>query len=190
MSFPKQKKVVIHKEECVANFLQINNGEWRFACKVLSPAAFKMYLYLANNKDGFHLWLSREDVYKQVGIAKTAYYNALKELERFGYLIERTPSIYEFSTTPIRSDSVIIQWERKHQYPLFLIDKGAVPNCGNDGRTFGTPFPSTSKEIYKIDNNTEIIYAAASRRYGNFEFEPHDDYLKRNRVSVRDLLPM
>lgn len=189
MSFPNQKKVVIHKEKCQVDFLQVKNIEWQFACRVLTPAAFKIYLYLTSNKDGFHLWLSREDVYEKVGIAKTAYYSALKELERFGYLIERTPSIYEFSTTPIKSDSAIIAWKQRLLNPRFLTYKGVVPNCGNDGHTFGTFFPATSKEIYNKNINREIT-EAANCRYGNFEMEPFDDWFARLPERERDLSNM
>lgn len=189
MSFPNQKKVVIHKTACHSDFLQINNYDWHLACRALSPAAFKLYLYLSANKDGFPLWLSREAAFNAIGICKTAYYNAIKELEKYGYLIARTSGIYEFSTIPIRSDKVLAEWRRFSSLnPHFHVDKGFVQNCGNDGHTFGTPFPSKGKEIYKnIDNNKEITNAAINRRYGNFEPEPFEDWFARLPESERDM---
>ena len=103
ITYPNQNIIVIKKTPCKANFLQINKDEWTQAAKTCNFSAFKMYLYLAGNEIGYEKALSKEAVEKEIGIKKTSYYDAVKNLENLGYLRKIGGNKFEFYTSPFRS---------------------------------------------------------------------------------------
>ena len=82
------------------NFLQVGNDEWQKAARELSGSAFKLYLYLAGNKDGYDLALSQKDVESTTGLSKNTYHRVVEELETKGYLSCAKSNVYTFSTSP------------------------------------------------------------------------------------------
>ena len=82
------------------DFLQVSNDEWQKAARELSGSAFKLYLYLAGNKDGYVLALSQKVVEDMIGLSKNTYHQAVKELEAKGYLSCLKGNVYSFSTSP------------------------------------------------------------------------------------------
>ena len=66
----------------------------------MRPTVFGLYLYLASNKDGYLLELSAATVEREIGIKKTAYHTALKDLEEKGYLKKEQGNTYAFSPSP------------------------------------------------------------------------------------------
>ena len=66
----------------------------------MRPTVFGLYLYLASNKDGYLLELSAAAVEREIGIKKTAYHTALKDLEEKGYLKKEQGNTYAFSPSP------------------------------------------------------------------------------------------
>ena len=100
MSVPNQKVIRIQRKKYQKNFLQIGSDEWREAVNNLRPSAFTIYLYLADNRDGFLLEMSAVTIEKLFGIKKSSYHNALKELEEKGYLQKEQGNTYSFSSSP------------------------------------------------------------------------------------------
>lgn len=96
MSAPNQKIVIINRRKVDRNFLQIGILDWQLAYKALKPAAFGIYLYLASNADGYKLELSQAAIENALGIKKTTYYEALKQLESAGYLELLKNNTYNF----------------------------------------------------------------------------------------------
>lgn len=101
-----QKVVRINKPRYRDNFLQVGIDEWQTAFKELKPSTFAVYLYLASNADGFNLALSKEAVENAIGIKKTAYHSAIKELEEKGYIQHKQGNIFFFNTKSANADSV------------------------------------------------------------------------------------
>ena len=97
MSVPNQLTVKIQKPQYKEKFLQIGIDEWIYASKKFPPATFKLYLYLAGNKDKFSLELSQQAVENAIGIKKTAYHDGLNELKDAGYLKLLKGNIWTFS---------------------------------------------------------------------------------------------
>ena len=97
MSVPNQLTVKIQKPQYKEKFLQIGIDEWIYASKKFPPATFKLYLYLAGNKDNFSLELSQQAVENAIGIKKTAYHDGLNELKDAGYLKLLKGNIWAFS---------------------------------------------------------------------------------------------
>lgn len=100
MAVANQYTVIIKKSICEKNFLQINNQEWQDAFKVLTRSAFGLYLYLAANAQGYRLELSQATLENEIGIKKSAYSDARKELIDKGYLVDTGKHILEFYSTP------------------------------------------------------------------------------------------
>lgn len=100
-TYQNQKVIHINKIPCKVDFLQIQNDLWMEAARELSGAAFKLYMYLASNSDGFDLALSRVDVTESVGIGYSAYDKAVAQLLEKGYLNLRQGNIYDFTTYPL-----------------------------------------------------------------------------------------
>lgn len=97
MSVPNQLTVKIQKPQYKEKFLQIGIDEWIYASKKFPPATFKLYLYLAGNKDNFSLELSQQAVENAIGIKKTAYHDGLNELKDAGYLKLLKGNLWSFS---------------------------------------------------------------------------------------------
>lgn len=93
ITYPNQRVVTVFKETCKQDFLQINNDEWQAAAQTLKTySAFKLYLYLASNKDGYSIALSPVDVQERIGISKNTYLAAFNELVAAGYLTKSSGS--------------------------------------------------------------------------------------------------
>lgn len=105
-TYPNQKIIRIRKQKYKDNFLQIGIDEWMEASKKLTFSAFKIYLYLSGNANGFNLALSKQAIENDLCIKKTAYYDAIKELESLGYIHTIQGNIKEFTTTPYTAQSI------------------------------------------------------------------------------------
>ena len=100
MSVPNQKIIRIEKDKYQSRFLQIGDEQWKKAFQSMRPTVFGLYLYLASNKEGYLLELSAAAVEREIGIKKTAYHTALKDLEEKGYLKKEQGNTYAFSPSP------------------------------------------------------------------------------------------
>ena len=69
------------------------------AMKELSHTAFKVYIYLLFNKDGYSVAYSPEYIHKQANICKETARKAFRELIDKGYILERERG-YEFYEYP------------------------------------------------------------------------------------------
>ena len=63
-------------------------------------------MYLASNADGFDLALSQQAIENSLGIKKTAYHTAIKELKERGYIQVIQGNVEAFFTTPVRKNEL------------------------------------------------------------------------------------
>ena len=91
---PNQRKVVVHREKCERDFLQIKKENWFAANKDLEPYGLQVYLYLAGNRDGFTLELSQEAAEHEAGIKKTSFHKYVNLMIEKGYLVQRLSLIH------------------------------------------------------------------------------------------------
>lgn len=93
--YPNQKVIRIEKAPIGKGdyYLRIRKDRLRDAARKLKAGAFKLYIYLCDNKDGFSLCLSQVAVERDFGIKKNQYYGAIKELVELGYLYQPDPHI-------------------------------------------------------------------------------------------------
>ena len=143
---PNQRKVVVHREKCERDFLQIKKENWFAANKDLEPYGLQVYLYLAGNRDGFTLELSQEAAEREAGIKKTSFHKYVNLMIEKGYLVPRkeNSNVYDFYEVPKRKE-----------------DKEAVSPCelsslpdGNDDLRGRLVTSQGNKEIY---NNTDNL---------------------------------
>ena len=99
---PNQRKVIIHREKCERDFLQIKKENWFAANKDLEPYGLQVYLYLAGNRDGFTLELSQEAAEREAGIKKTSFHKYVNLMIEKGYLVQRGDgsNLYDFYERP------------------------------------------------------------------------------------------
>lgn len=97
---PNQKVIKIEKSKVENGFLQISKENWQEAFQTLGQSAFGLYLYLANNNDGFRIALSPVAVKNAIGISESTYRRAVDELIKSAYLTQEKNNSYVFTTAP------------------------------------------------------------------------------------------
>lgn len=147
---PNQKVVVIQKNSYKSDFLQIGISEWQEASKVLSPAAFKLYLYLASNASGFRLALSQVAVENAIGISKSTYHRAVKELEEKRYLQLDCGNTYFFQCSSPKNETIT----EKESSPK--IETNSPKNETTQSQKWDQVSSKMNREIDNIDNTDKI----------------------------------
>lgn len=86
-TYSNQIGIRINKDKIENDFLQISNSLWNAAAKELTYSAFKLYLELASNANGFIYYLSPA-LLTQRGLfrSKGTVTKARQELEQLGYI--------------------------------------------------------------------------------------------------------
>lgn len=87
MSVPNQKTLIITKPTAtMPPFLQVNEEDWQVAYKKLSPSAFAVYLYLAQNANGYSFEFSPTAIANTGIMSKGTATKARQELEGARYI--------------------------------------------------------------------------------------------------------
>ena len=103
-TYANQKSIRIHKPSVSRDFLQIPNADWMAVNKQLGPYCLQLYLYLAANADGFNLELSPQHAENDAGIRRTTFYEYMRKLEIYGYLVWKHSNVFDFYTTARPAD--------------------------------------------------------------------------------------
>ena len=109
----KQKTYTVKKSfvnQKIDLFVMIQLDEFMNALNDLSGNAFKIWAYMAKNKEGYTEQLSSKYVMEKCGFKKTAYDNGIDELIEKGYLIDdnkhhdskSTTNYWLFYATPLK----------------------------------------------------------------------------------------
>ena len=122
ITYPNQKTVRVHRPKYESNFLLIGHEDWTAACKNLSSSTFKLFLYLADNMDGYKLALSRVAVNDEIGISDSSYKRAVNELTAKGYIVQERGNSYNFYIVPVQigpahDDNPMIHFEPEKSDP-------------------------------------------------------------------------
>lgn len=86
-------------------FMYIGIDEIREAAKNLTPSGFKLYLYFAENEDGWEFNLSPKNFQKAYNLAESTYRKAKQELIDKGYIVEHKHNHFVFYSCP--ADAVV-----------------------------------------------------------------------------------
>ena len=90
MAVPNQRIIYVMRdsENARSNYFKIGHKQLDKAVNDLNGNTFKLYIYLANNKDNYKLELSSKHFILWSGTSDSTYDRAFKELKEKGYLIE------------------------------------------------------------------------------------------------------
>ena len=89
MSVPNQYTYTITKPATISPpFLQVNEDDWHTAYQRLSPSGFAIYLYLAQNANGYRFEYSPTAIENTGLMKKGTATKARQELEAKGYIQE------------------------------------------------------------------------------------------------------
>jgi hypothetical protein len=89
LSVPNQRIIFIKRisSDVRKDYFKIGHKQLNKVANDLSGNAFKLYIYLANNKDNYILELSSKDFIRWSGTSDSTYDRAFKELKEKQYLI-------------------------------------------------------------------------------------------------------
>lgn len=89
MSVPNQKCLtIIRPRTTTPPFVQVNERDWQRAFATLSPSGFGIYLYLAQNADGYHFEFSPTAIANTGLMSKGTATKARQELEAKEYIVD------------------------------------------------------------------------------------------------------
>ena len=105
ITYPNQIAITIHKQPADDDkrYLYIDQEAVQIAAKNLTPSGLKIWLYLAQNSNGYVMALSHKELEKWGGLSKNAYKSAKDELKEKGYLQLRKGNHYDFFVFPQES---------------------------------------------------------------------------------------
>lgn len=92
MPVPNQKKIYIKRDSDTArkDYLKVSNDNLHEAMFNLKPSSFLLWIYFADNANGYAMDLYPVDFTNITGLSRTTYVKCFKELEEKGYLIKST----------------------------------------------------------------------------------------------------
>ena len=109
MTVPNQKKILIERtsERVIKDFLKVSNQSLQLAMYNLKGNTFKLWIYFADNKNGYTMDLYPVDFCSKAGVSDSTYRRSFEELEQKGYLIKssKQANLYLFRE---ESDSNVI----------------------------------------------------------------------------------
>ena len=103
MSVPNQKIIYIKRssDKDKVDFFKVSNNNLDQAAKDLDGKSFKLWVYLADNKDGYRKEMYPVDFCNWSGLSDSSYRRAWEELETKGYVIQspKVKNMYLFKET-------------------------------------------------------------------------------------------
>lgn len=103
ISYPNQKYVKVRRKKVEGSkdtYLNIYTSSVISAMKDLSNSAFKVYIYLVSNRDGYEFYLSPAAIHNETGVCIDTVRKALRELEAKEYIKLVETNQYEFKEEP------------------------------------------------------------------------------------------
>lgn len=90
MSVPNQKKIYIERssENVKRDYFKVSNANLQAAMFNLSANAFKLWVYFADNANGYSMDLYPVDFCSIANVSYSTYVRMFSELEQKGYLIQ------------------------------------------------------------------------------------------------------
>ena len=104
MSVPNQKVITIHKNDPTPPFLQISEIDWREAFQNLTRTAFGVYLYLAQNKNGYQFEYSPQAIANTGMMSKGQASKVIAELIEKGYVVNGEFYVQSPARRTLRAD--------------------------------------------------------------------------------------
>ena len=118
MTVANQRIIKIHRASFGNKFLGIKTENFAKAYQDLNATATILYLYIANNKDGFDLAFSPRAVAMELGMAESTTRDQFRKLIQKGYLVRKNEgsNIYDFYEVPKREETKAETQSEKADY--------------------------------------------------------------------------
>lgn len=133
---PNQKDVTVHKEPCNREniYAMFNLAAFNKAMADLNSSAFILWLYIAENQEGYNFALSNVAFKNATGIGKTAYDNAIKELidKRYLVVVEGKKTSFNFYETPLE-EAIVVGPQNNDRLDISDVQNEKVSSQYNDG---------------------------------------------------------
>lgn len=102
--YVNQQAVYIHKELSHRKeyYFTLDRLKNNAAMRKLSGSAYKLYVYLCQNRDSTSVLLSNKKFYEETGVSPRSYVTAKQELVEHKYLVPREDGDYDFYNYPYR----------------------------------------------------------------------------------------
>lgn len=122
---PNQKIITINKVQCDEQHLytKINLDALNQAAIKLKAGAFKLWIYMAKNQNGYAFGLSNIDVKNSFGMGKDQYDTAVKELIENNYLVSVEGQNYIFNELPLQEKPTMKTAVGKTHNEISLFEK-------------------------------------------------------------------
>ena len=129
MAAPNQRIIYIKRvsADVRKEFFKIGHQQLTKAAADLNGNTFKLYIYLANNKDSYKLELSSKDFIQWSGTSDSTYDRAFQELKEKGYLLKapEKKNVYLFVEESVNYD------ERHKEDKIILSDEEEIKEIFN-----------------------------------------------------------
>lgn len=199
--YPNQKRITITKEPIGKSdyYLRVRKDALRQAAQTLQAGSFKLYIYLADNKEGFALNLSQIAVERDFGIKKNQFYKAVEDLIRAGYLYQPDPSVNnwvfreridktdDLETFPNKEEAFPNKEDKEDRFfPKQEGDQGAIfPNQEDDQTFLKREWPNRENMVLKQEEpftNWEEVFPKPIEKDNKIQ-EYKDNSMLRKRFS-------
>lgn len=129
MAAPNQRIIYIKRvsADVRKEFFKMGHQQLTKAAADLNGNTFKLYIYLADNKDSYKLELSSKDFIQWSGTSDSTYDRAFKELKEKGYLLKapEKKNVYLFVEESVNYD------ERHKEDKIILSDEEEIKEIFN-----------------------------------------------------------
>ena len=155
MSVPNQKKITINatKEK---PFLSIGDKEWKEAYKQLTFTQFGVYLYLADNKQGYVLELSPTAIKEELNISPSSYHRAIDRLTELNYIYKEDGKLF-FSPYPKKIRLIAKKKDNTIKEEIQPIQARNLTYSNMNREINNNKINRTNKQITKLGFKEKII---------------------------------
>lgn len=109
MKYANQRNFTVNREIPTKNtreaYLTIYCRNLIAAARDLNGNAFKLYCYIASNRNGYSFDFSPQDFINQYGVSINSARSSVQELITKGYLVETKHNFYQFYEVPVAAAS-------------------------------------------------------------------------------------
>ena len=163
VAYPNQKIITVKRitigKTDQSRFLKIRLDSLFHAMMILGDGAFRLYLYLMANKDGYTLALSQADVEDNIGLKEGRYRKAVQELQEKYYLkpIRERTNRYTIYEWPCITTDDIRRRDEASGADNLLVEAQEPTGQTEEKHGLNNAKDDTEIRINRLNNNNDTI---------------------------------
>lgn len=175
--YPNQKVISVNKPKVRTPFFALDDDTLYSTFRELSYEEFKLFAFMADNKDGYQFALSSARVCELCGMSEASYKRAVKGLKEKGYIFPKL-DIYPCDRCPMNNKADCTKYQRKRCESTWVFttvprDKFASNEqvaqwlhwCGETNQP-GFDYTETQEEAPAKDGMLKVFLDAVSKPKG------------------------